>query len=124
MPRVVHFEIAAQEPERALKFYADVFDWSAQKWGPEEYWLLKTGEDGEIGINGGLARAKSPEGFPNSVNTIDVESIDAYIEKVTANGGTVAVPKMTVPTIGYLCYCKDTEGNLFGLMQPDPTAAA
>ncbi len=41
MPRVVHFEIHAGEPERAIRFYEKVLGWSFQKWeGPMEYWLI------------------------------------------------------------------------------------
>ncbi len=57
MPRVVHFEIHADDPERAVKFYQNVFGWELTKWGgPHEYWVIKTGPDGSLGINGGLVR--------------------------------------------------------------------
>jgi predicted enzyme related to lactoylglutathione lyase len=42
---------------------------------------------------------------------------------VVANGGAVAVPKMAIPGVGWLAYCTDPEGNIFGLMQDDPNAA-
>ncbi len=46
MPRVVHFEIYADQPERAIKFYQDVFGWNFQKWnGPYDYRLVTTGEN-------------------------------------------------------------------------------
>ena len=55
MPRVIHFEIVAEKPERAMKFYKEVFGWEFNKWnGPQDYWLVKTGEDSQPGINGGL----------------------------------------------------------------------
>jgi predicted enzyme related to lactoylglutathione lyase len=54
MPRVVHFEIAANDPDKAAAFYQEVFGWKITKWeGPQEYWLVETGEEGEPGINGG-----------------------------------------------------------------------
>jgi predicted enzyme related to lactoylglutathione lyase len=62
-------------------------------------------------------------GMPAVVNTIDVDSLDDMIATVTANGGTVVAPKMTIPHVGYFAYCKDTEGNTFGMMQNDPSAA-
>jgi uncharacterized protein len=121
MARVVHFEISADEPQRALDFYAKVFDWKAQKWeGPQDYWLLMTGEG--QGIDGGLMQ-RTPE-FPGTVNSIDVPSVDDFAEKVTENGGRIVVPKMALPGIGYLAYCTDTEGNIFGIFQTDPTAQA
>ena len=121
MSRVVHFEISADEPQRALDFYAKVFAWQAQKWeGPQDYWLLMTGEG--QGIDGGLMK-RTPE-FPCTVNSIDVPSVDEFAEKVTENGGKIVVPKMALPGIGYLAYCTDTEGNIFGIFQTDPSVQA
>jgi predicted enzyme related to lactoylglutathione lyase len=118
MPRVVHFEIPADNPERAASFYKSVFDWDITKWdGPTDYWLVMTGEEGTPGINGGLLKRQHPDQPP--VNTIDVESVDDFLKKVTDNGGEIAVPKMPVPGVGWLAYCKDTEGNIFGIMQSD-----
>ena len=57
------------------------------------------------------------------VNTIGVANVDETIETVEKNGGKIAVPKMAVPGVGWLAYCKDTDGNMFGLMQMDPAAA-
>lgn len=121
MPRAVHFEIPCAEPERAAKFYADVFGWQIQKWdGPEEYWLAMTGESGQPGIDGGLMRRA--EMFPHVVNTIDVPSVDQFIESITAHGGTILMPKFPLPGVGHLAYFKDTEGNTFGILQSDPAA--
>jgi predicted enzyme related to lactoylglutathione lyase len=121
MPRVVHFEISADNPDRAVAFYKDVFGWDFQKWeGPTDYWLVRTGPDGQPGINGGLFVRKGP--MTGHVNSIDVPSIDEFLAKVTAHGGEIAVPKMPIPGVGWLAYAKDTEGSIFGLHQPDPTA--
>jgi predicted enzyme related to lactoylglutathione lyase len=60
--------------------------------------------------------------MPAVVNTIDVASLDEAVAKVLANGGTIAMPKMVVPGVGYLAYCNDTEGIMFGMMQSDPSA--
>ena len=35
----------------------------------------------------------------------------------------MAFPKMAIPGVGWLAYGKDTEGNIFGVMQTDPAAA-
>ena len=121
MARVVHFEIAADEPQRAIDFYRNVFDWKVQKWdGPQDYWLLMTG-DGQ-GIDGGLMK-RSAE-FPPTTNSIDVPSVDDFARKILAHGGLVVVPKMALPGVGYLAYCADTEGNIFGIFQSDHTTQA
>ena len=122
MPRVIHFEIPADQPERAAKFYGDVFGWSFQKWeGPMEYWLVSTGEEGQPGINGGLMR-RSQES-PAVVNTIDVPSVDDYVAKIERSGGKVVAPKIAIPGVGYMAYAVDPDGNSFGIMQNDPSAA-
>jgi len=123
MPRIVHFEIPAKDKAKIQAFYSTVFGWEFTKWegGDEPYWMVKTGEQGTPGIDGGLYTPD--EQYRSVVNTIDVPNLDEYIAKVKANGGTVAIAKMPVPGVGYLCYCKDVEGTLFGLMQADPNAA-
>lgn len=121
MPRVVHFEINADEPERAVKFYQDVFGWQIHKWeGPEDYWLVSTSPDEEPGINGGIMRRNSPGA--STYNTVDAPSIDEFLVRAVAAGAQVILPKMAVPGVGYQAYCQDTEGNIFGIHQDDPAA--
>ena len=128
MARVVHFEIHAQDPARAVQFYERVFGWSAQRWSSEGYWLLTTGSAEERGIDGAiLPRRGDPPaaGAPVSgyVCTVEVEHLDRYLSRVTDGGGTIAVAKLAVPGVGWLAYCRDTGDNIFGLMQPDTAAA-
>ena len=121
MPRVVHFEIPANDPAKVSAFYKAVFDWQIEKWnGPVEYWMVMTGEKGTPGIDGGLMKPQGP--ISGVINTIDVDDLDAYLIKVKANGGEVVVDKMAIPTVGWMAYCKDVEGTVFGLMQDDPQA--
>jgi predicted enzyme related to lactoylglutathione lyase len=123
MSRVIHFEIHAENPDRAVAFYTGLFGWEFTKWGgPMEYWLIKTGPDGTPGINGGLMRrhgAIDGTAVIAYVCTIDVASVDACLGKIQAAGGTIALPKMPIPGIGWLAYGKDTEGNIFGIMEGD-----
>ena len=126
MPRVMHFEIVADKPERAMKFYKEVFGWEFNKWdGPQDYWLVKTGEDSQPGINGGLT-PKSNQGSGNTggriTNSIDVHSIDEFSNKISMEGGKVLSPKMPIPGVGYLAICEDTEGISFGIIQYDRNA--
>ena len=127
MPRVVHFEIHATDPDRAVNFYKTLFGWEFQKWeGPMEYWLVTTGPNEQPGINGGLVRRQGEidgQAVIAYVCTVDVEDVDASVKTAIDNGGQVALPKMPIPGVGWLAYCKDTEGNIFGVMQNDPNAA-
>ncbi|MBM3122434.1 MAG: VOC family protein [Chloroflexi bacterium] len=121
MPRVVHFELPADDPQRAIRFYSDAFGWRIQKWdGPMNYWLVSTGEEGMPGIDGAIY-PRRPE-WGAYVSMIDVEDIDASIAAVEAAGGDMVSPKQVVPGIGWLAYFKDPEGNPFGMMQSDDSA--
>ena len=122
MSRITHFEIPADDPERAIKFYEQVFGWKIEKWdGPIEYWTIMTGPEDEPGIDGGLARREDPD--TRVENMIDVKDLERSIKEVEANGGIIIRPKMAVPTVGWLAYFMDTEGNIFGMMEIDPKAA-
>jgi predicted enzyme related to lactoylglutathione lyase len=121
MARVIHFEIHADNPERATKFYRDVFGWEFNSWGgPMEYWLVKTGVPADPGIDGGLMRRTQPGA--GTVNTIGVTSLDDSMKAVEAKGGKVVVPRMSIAGVGHCAYCLDTEGNTFGLIQLDSSA--
>ncbi|TVT59363.1 VOC family protein [Amycolatopsis rhizosphaerae] len=125
MPRPVHFEIHATDPERAITFYTTVFDWTFERWDNAPYWLISTG-DGP-GIDGGLVPRQGPppdEDAPLNAypSTIEVDDLDTIVRHVRQAGGKVVVPRCTIPRIGWLAYCTDTEGNLFGLLQPDENA--
>ena len=121
MPRVVHFEIDAKKPDRAVSFYEKVFDWKIEKWkGPVDYWLITTGNPKEPGINGGLS--KRTEAEPSTINTIDVPSVDKFTKKISENGGKIIRPKMAVPGVGWMVYFADPEGNVWGLMESDESA--
>jgi predicted enzyme related to lactoylglutathione lyase len=122
MPRPIHFEIPADDPARAARFYEKVFGWSFQKWeGPMEYWMVSTGPDGTRGIDGGLMRREQPGA--STVNVVDVASVDETTRTVRSAGGTLVAPKMAVPGVGWVAYYMDPEKNVFGVMQEDPSAA-
>ena len=128
MSRVVHFEIHAENPERAIAFYHGLFGWKIVRANvPMEYWLVETGPDGTPGINGGLLRRHGPAPTPKQcvnayVCTVAVENLDACLAKLQTVGGIQAMPKMVIPGVGWLAYALDTEGNTFGMMQSDAAA--
>ena len=127
MRRPVHFEIHASDPDTLRAFYETVFGWTFQQWGEQEYWLAMTGDD-PAGINGGLLRRQGDSPAPDAavsgfVCTMDVPDCTEYVDKVVAAGGSVAVPRQAMAGMGWLAYVKDPDGNLFGLMQEDPSAA-
>lgn len=136
--RPVHFEIQADDPARAAKFYTDVFGWTISKWdmskmGGEmantEYWMVMTaGKDSkEPGINGGLlkrpcAAPAAQQGANAYVCTMQVDNYDAVHEKIMRAGGQVAMAKFAFPGMAWQGYYIDTEGNTFGIHQTDQNA--
>ena len=119
MPKIVHFEIPADDPEKAIAFYREVFGWKIESWGgPMEYWLARTGDEGEGGIDGAIMRREHPGQTP--INIIDVPDLDEFMDKIVAHGGKKVADKVPVPGVGWAAYAMDTEGNVFGLLQPDP----
>ncbi|MDQ1675296.1 MAG: uncharacterized protein QOC93_440 [Actinomycetota bacterium] len=128
MRRPVHFEIHADDPERAVEFYTVVFGWDFQRWGELEYWVATTGDRGAPGIDGAvLPRRGSAPAVGGPVNayvcTIDVPDLTATIEAATRRGAEVRLPRFAVPGVGWQAYLADTEGNLIGVLQADSAAA-
>jgi predicted enzyme related to lactoylglutathione lyase len=128
MGRPVHFEIHATDPEVSREFYEQVFGWAFQRWGDQPYWMILTGEDGEPGINGGLVPRQGGApvtGAPVNgfVVTVDVDDLDATLEAALKVGGEIRLPRMPVPGVGWLAYLADPDGNLFGVLQADESAA-
>jgi len=125
---VVHFEIPADQPERAAEFYRELFGWKIEHMGgPMDYWLVNTvptdaeGRPSEPGVNGGLMRRMMPEQTP--VNYISVENVDQFARKAESLGAKVVAPKTPVPGMGWFAQLTDTEGNIFAIWQHDPAAA-
>ncbi len=130
-PRPVHFEIQADDIDRAKAFYTEVFGWRFDYYGESTglpYYSIVTGEEGEPGINGGLLpRSSGTPVIDAPVNayvvTVACEDYDATAERIYAHGGEGVAPKYALPGMAWQGYFKDPEGNIFGLHQPDPDAA-
>jgi predicted enzyme related to lactoylglutathione lyase len=113
-------DIAAEDPERAKDFYEKCFGWRIQPTDMDYYLFYSSGSAGEPGIGGGIGKRMDPT--QRLTAYIGVDSIEKYAEKIIKEGGKQLQPKMTVPGMGYMANFKDTEGNVFGLWQPDPGA--
>lgn len=131
MSRVVHFEIQADDLERAKSFYAAAFGWSFEDYTAytgSPYWGIVTGPEEQPGINGGLLPRPAPapdtgQGTNGFVCTIGVEVYDETERRILGAGGQVALAKRALPGMAWQGYYLDTEGNTFGIHQPDPEAA-
>jgi len=114
MARISHFEIPANNPQSLMDFYGKALGWQFQQYGDDGYWFAITGE-GEEGINGAIMQRRDPQ--QPIVNTATVTDIDAATAAVLDAGGNIAMPKFEVGDMGWVTYCIDPEGNLFGLWQ-------
>jgi len=121
VPRVVHFDIKTEEPEKLKKFYEKVFNWKFDKWndpsGQMEYYLVNTGEE-EPGIDGGLAKREGPDDQIDI--TIGVKDIERYAKLIEENGGKILSPKMSISGVGYLMNFEDPQENKYSIMEDDP----
>jgi len=132
MPTIVHFEIPADDIERAKKFYSELFGWKIEKLlgmdtgnssssSDMEYWMITTtDEKGNKALGGGMMKRKMPQ-QPN-INYIGVKSVDEYASKVEKIGGKVVLSKMAVPGMGYFAVCLDTENNAFAIWESSESA--
>jgi predicted enzyme related to lactoylglutathione lyase len=122
MSSIVFFEVSADDVQRAVKFYQHVFGWKIE--GAEEasnYCMISTGDEDEGAIPGAvMERAALSE---STVNTFDVPNLDSFAKKITEAGGEVIAPKISIPGVGYVQYCQDTEGNTFGIIEYDESAS-
>ena len=117
---IIWFEIPADKPERARKFYGALFGWKINRFpGMTDYWHINTG-GADASPDGGLMARKHPE--QPIINYINVESVDKSAAKVQKLGGRICMSKTAVPEMGYFVICEDTEGNTFALWEINPSA--
>lgn len=132
MNPVVHFEMPAKDSKRMADFYTKAFGWEAQILGPEmgNYVVVKTTETDEKGfpnkpgiINGGFYTKTQDDQHPRVV--IAVDDITEAMKRVKSSGGKITggskpgVPD-EIPGIGLYITFTDSEGNMVGMLQPNP----
>lgn len=128
MNPIVHFELPADDLDRAQAFYKDVFGWQVNAVPEFSYAIVQTTEVGDDqlpkkpgAINGGMLKREEPITAP--VITINVPSIDEALQKLAEKGGTGVRGKMPVGDMGFAAYFKDPEGNIVGLWEDVKTAS-
>src|ERR1700674_683055 len=117
---VERFTINANNVTRARRFYADVFRWKFEPWGPPDVFMTTPGNEEAPGIRGALRTRhevtpdKPIYGFECSIS---VEAINATVSAIKAHGGKIVVPKTRIPGAGTLVMFEDTEGNIVTAVQ-------
>jgi predicted enzyme related to lactoylglutathione lyase len=127
---VIHFEIHAADVPRAVAFYQAVFGWQVEDWGDYAgipYFGVTTKAEGEPGIDGAIMQRQGDNpaagaAVAGAVLTMGTDDFDATAARITEAGGTVALPKTALVGMAWQGYFLDTEGNVFGVHQPDPEA--
>jgi uncharacterized protein len=119
---IVHFEIPADDLQRAKRFYQKAFGWKISDPWKMNYFLVETKKKGEEGINGGLMQRKMPD--QPFMNYLSVASIDSFCKKVEKAGGVIVMPRTEIgENMGWIAAFKDTEGNIMGFHEaPKKTA--
>ena len=126
MPTIVHFEIPADDVERAKKFYTEILGWDfvpTRIPGMQvEYWNISTGKSKKNTLNmGGLYQRK--ESSSRMLMYALVDDMEKALARVEELGGKIISPKMTLETVGTLVTIIDSEGNLIGLWERERSAA-
>jgi len=122
-----HFAINADDLPRAQRFYERVFGWRFEPWGPPGFLQIFPGSDSDPAVRGALQGRRELIDGQRTVGfecTFAVKDVDAVAADVVGNGGTLISPRTLIPTVGYLIFFRDTEGNAVGAMQYDANAGA
>ena len=117
-----HFAIGANDVERARSFYAAVFGWKFEAWGPPGFYLIVTGTPQAPGIQGALQGRREPAtgtGLNGFECTFGVDDLDRIRDLTLAHGGKIAMERFRIEGVGDLIFIEDTEGNRVGAMQYD-----
>lgn len=126
---VVHFEIAGDDPDRLQEFYTSLFDWAIEPIPDMEYRFVKTADTDAGGmttqmgaINGGMTKRTEDYEGRGWIVYVNVESVEATLERAGKLGAKVLKPRSPVPGMGWFAVLRDPHGNTFGLWQTDPEA--
>jgi predicted enzyme related to lactoylglutathione lyase len=108
---VVHFEIGCRDRAKTGDFYAQLFGWQITSAGAASN--IDTG---------------SPQGIPGHIISlghepehyilfyVDVEDVQAALDKAVALGGKAIVGPIKIPT-GTFAWFSDPDGNMIGLLK-------
>jgi predicted enzyme related to lactoylglutathione lyase len=117
-----HFAVQADQVDRVRSFYENVFDWVFERWGPPNFYLIRTGPENDRGLQGALQERQQKldgAGMRGFECTIGVDDLDAVLALITRFGGTVVSKPFAIDGAGRLAFFHDTEGNRVGVMQYD-----
>jgi predicted enzyme related to lactoylglutathione lyase len=110
----VHIELHTQDPEKAKKFYSELFDWTLEEYPDMNYTIIKVGE----GTGGGIMKSPMPDAMPQWVPYVLVSDVAASTEKAKSLGATVLTNVTEIPDMGWFSMILDPTGAAFALWKP------
>jgi predicted enzyme related to lactoylglutathione lyase len=110
---VVHFEVHGKDAKKSQDFYSQLFDWHVDSNNPMDYGMVDTHTDGN-GINGGITTS---EGAPNVIFYVEVNDLQAYLDKAEGLGGKTIMPPTEIPNTVTMALFSDLDGNLIGMVK-------
>jgi len=117
---IAHFDIAADDVERARRFYERVFGWRFEPFGPPDFYLIHTGPTADPGIHGSVSKRREPAGKGGRTAyecTISVDDLAAIKAAILANGGKIVLDEYEIVGVGRLIRFEDSEGNVVCAMR-------
>ena len=112
---IAHFDIAANDVERARRFYERVFGWRFEAWGPPDFYLIHTGPASDPGIHGSISKREEPvagHGRTAFECTVSVDDLAAIKAAVVHNGGKIVLDEYEIVGVGRMIRFEDSEGNV------------
>jgi len=111
------FSINADDVEQSRRFYESVLGWTFEAWGPPEFYLVRTGDDG---VEGSVQRRREivpGDRITTLEATFAVDDVDAIAEAIVSNGGRIIMERTTIVGVGELIWFQDPSGNTLGACQ-------
>ena len=110
--KICYVEIPATDIERSAAFYQAVFGWNIRQRGDGH----KAFDDGVGEVSGAWVKGRPPAAKPGLLVYVMVDSVEAAIKAVVANGGAIVQPiGADAPEI--TARFTDPAGNVIGLYQ-------
>ena len=119
---IVHFDLAADDVERARNFYTSVFGWRFEPFGPPDFYTIFTGSPDDPGIHGSVSKRQGPllgGGRRAFECTVSVDDLPAIQQSILANGGKMLLEEYEIVGVGRMIKFEDTEGNVVAAMHYD-----
>jgi uncharacterized protein len=110
----VHIELHTQDPDKAKRFYGELFEWALEEYPDMNYTIINVGE----GTGGGMMKSPMPDAAPQWVPYVLVEDVAASTEKAKSLGATVLEGVTEIPDMGWFSMLVDPTGAAFALWKP------